>query len=89
MQYSEMPNLPHALVNFVALTRADAVAWYNDLSLPEVFEHTSWNLQSAQDLAEQFDSYESASPASQVRLILGHPLPQPQNGTLAIHCLPM
>jgi [ribosomal protein S5]-alanine N-acetyltransferase len=64
MQYSEMPVLSRALVNFAALTRTDAVAWYNYLFLPEVFEYTSWNLQSAQDLADQFDSYESASPAS-------------------------
>jgi [ribosomal protein S5]-alanine N-acetyltransferase len=85
MQYSEMPVLSRALVTFAALARADAVAWYNYLSLAEVFEHTSWNLQSEYDLAEQFDSYESTSPASQVRFAVRLKSNGKLVGTIGLH----
>src|SRR3989442_1711291 len=68
MEHSHLPQSTHDLVTFRQLTRKDAAAWYEYLSVPTVLEHTSWSLRSLDDLMPIFDSYESAEPSSQVRL---------------------
>jgi RimJ/RimL family protein N-acetyltransferase len=46
------------------LEQHDLAAWYAYLVIPQVIEHTSWNVRSAQDLVELLRSYESTAPAS-------------------------
>ena len=52
------------------LERDDLDAWYAYLKLPHVFEHTSWNLQSRENLSTMFDEFESTSPQSMRRLAI-------------------
>jgi ribosomal-protein-alanine N-acetyltransferase len=70
MHTAILPQLTHDRVRIRALERSDAPAWYQYLALPHVFEHTSWNLQSIDDLLPQFAMFESADPASQVRFAI-------------------
>ena len=64
----EFPATDHPLVSLRPLVRADAPAWYGYLSDPAVVRHTSWNLHGLDDLLADFDAYESADPASPLRL---------------------
>lgn len=68
MQAADLPISTHPLVTFRHLARSDAPAWYAYLADPTVVEHTSWNLRSIDDLLPNFDGYESADPASPMRL---------------------
>jgi [ribosomal protein S5]-alanine N-acetyltransferase len=52
------------------LERADIPAWYEYLSIPEVVEHTSWNLRSAADLVPMLEAYESSAPTSMRRMAM-------------------
>lgn len=68
MQATDLPVSIHPLVTFRHLARSDAPAWYAYLADPVVVEHTSWSLRSIDDLLPNFDGYESADPASPMRL---------------------
>jgi [ribosomal protein S5]-alanine N-acetyltransferase len=70
MHYADGPISNHPLVSYRPLARSDAEAWYAYLRLPEVFEHTSWNLRSVDDLAPLFDLYDSKDPESPVRFAI-------------------
>ncbi len=48
----------------------DANAWYDYLRLPEVIAHTSWNLQSANDLVPLIEYYRSEPPDTARRMVL-------------------
>ncbi len=52
------------------LVRSDASAWYDFLKNPEVVRHTSWNLNSLEDLLPQFDQFESTAPTSPLSLAI-------------------
>lgn len=68
MEATDLPVSTHPLVTFRHLVRCDAPAWYAYLADPAVVEHTSWSLRSIDDLLPNFDGYESADPASPMRL---------------------
>ena len=48
----------------------DMAAWHAYLSLPEVYEHTSWNLHAAAVPAPQFEGFASAAPDSIRRMAI-------------------
>jgi ribosomal-protein-alanine N-acetyltransferase len=52
------------------LERADIPAWFDYLSVPEVVEHTSWNLRLAADLVPMLDAVESSAPTSMRRMAM-------------------
>ena len=68
MRPADFPAIDHPLVSLRPLLRADAPAWYGYLRDPAVVRHTSWNLHGLDDLLADFDAYESADPASPLRL---------------------
>ncbi|MEY8688495.1 MAG: GNAT family N-acetyltransferase [Leptothrix sp. (in: b-proteobacteria)] len=70
MHFSELPESAHALVALRPVERADLAAWYDYLSLPVVFEHTSWNIQSAADLTPFVWAPEACTPSSPLRLAI-------------------
>ena len=51
MHFTHLPNPKHDLVCLRPLEAGDMDDWYNYLRLPVVYEHTSWNVQAASDLA--------------------------------------
>ena len=52
------------------LERSDIPAWFEYLSVPAVFQHTSWNLCSAADLNPMLDACESPAPTSMRRMAM-------------------
>jgi [ribosomal protein S5]-alanine N-acetyltransferase len=50
MRFTTLPTLEHELVALRPLTPADIPHWYEYLAMPVVFEHTSWNVKSAEEL---------------------------------------
>jgi len=52
------------------IERSDRQAWFDYLRLPEVHEHTSWNLHQPEDLDPLFEIHESVSPTSPRRLAI-------------------
>ena len=70
MRYTALPQSTHELVTIRPLTRADTAAWYAYLSLPAVYEHTSWDVQSADDLAHYLAANEAMTPDSAARFAI-------------------
>jgi len=52
------------------ISTADLDSWYAYLRIPEVIEHTSWNLSGSGDLAELIRWYTSEEPGTAIRLAL-------------------
>jgi [ribosomal protein S5]-alanine N-acetyltransferase len=64
MQFHALPASAHVLVAFRPIEAHDLAAWYDYLCLPVVFEHTSWNVASAAELAPYvWASGASAAPS--------------------------
>ena len=51
MHFSSLPRFEHKLVVLRPITAADIEPWFRYLSQPEVYEHTSWNVQEAEELS--------------------------------------
>lgn len=51
MDFSKLPELPHALVRLRPLRPADLAAWAANLMDPIVHTHTSWNVRAPDELA--------------------------------------
>jgi RimJ/RimL family protein N-acetyltransferase len=69
------------------LERSDIDAWYAYLRLPEVFEHTSWNLTCKDDLSAMFDEFESTSTDSVRRLAIIDDNGAEMVGTIGFHTI--
>jgi [ribosomal protein S5]-alanine N-acetyltransferase len=85
MKIENAPSSGYPGVSLRQLERSDMHAWYDYLSLPHVFEHTSWNLQSPEDLAAMFDGFESTSTQSVRRLAIVSNSDQQLIGTIGFH----
>ncbi|MCK4120513.1 GNAT family N-acetyltransferase [Ralstonia nicotianae] len=72
---------------FRQLARADSQAWYDYLSIPSVYEHTSWNLSSPADLDPQFDIFESTAIDSPRRLAIVESKTGRLAGTIGFHTI--
>jgi [ribosomal protein S5]-alanine N-acetyltransferase len=70
MRIESPPDSGYPGIALRQLEKADIPAWYEYLSMPEVVEHTSWNLHSAADLVPMLDAYESSAPTSMRRLAM-------------------
>lgn len=69
------------------LERTDIPAWFDYLSIPEVIEHTSWNLGSAADLVPMLDAYESGAPTSMRRMAIVDEEHGALVGTIGFHTI--
>jgi [ribosomal protein S5]-alanine N-acetyltransferase len=70
MRIEVPPRSEYPGISLRQLERSDLDAWYAYLTLPHVFEHTSWNLQSRAELSAMFDAIESTSSQSIRRLAI-------------------
>ena len=68
MLYRALPKSEHELVELRPISDADLPHWYEYLSMPIVYEHTSWNLSSSSDLASYAEPLTSATAESALRL---------------------
>lgn len=87
MRITEAPSSGHPAVVLRQLERSDADDWYSYLALPEVFQHTSWNLDSVRDLSRLFDSFDSTSADSDRRLAIVDRLDDRLVGTIGFHTI--
>lgn len=85
MRIMVAPDSGHPAVVLRQLERADADDWYSYLALPQVFQHTSWNLGSAKDLSRLFNLFDSASEDSERRLAIIDKLQDRLIGTIGFH----
>ncbi|MGA3250094.1 MAG: GNAT family protein [Paraburkholderia sp.] len=70
MRIDSPPDSGYPGIALRQLERADIPAWFDYLSIPEVVEHTSWNLHSAADLVPMLDACESSTPTSIRRMAM-------------------
>ena len=69
------------------IERADCTDWYAYLSRPEVFERTSWNLQSIDDLRSIMEAYLDDSPTAPLRLAAVDAVSGRLVGTVGLHTI--
>ena len=70
MQFQVLPQSSHALVELRPIVAADIPVWFGYLTDRAVYEHTSWNVQSPEDLAEYVWSEATRQPASLTRFAI-------------------
>ena len=70
MRIDSPPDSGYPDIALRQLERTDIPAWFDYLSIPEVIEHTSWNLRSAADLVPMLDAFESSAPTSMRRMAI-------------------
>ena len=87
MRIASVPVLSLQGVGIRPIARTDCDNWYTYLSLPEVFEHTSWNLTSSKDLEPVFDLYESDVETSPCRLAVIDQKTNALIGTVGFHTI--
>ena len=85
MLYSALPRSEHQLVELRPVVVADLTHWYEYLSLPLVYEHTSWNVASPGDLTSYALSSGAERPESMLRLAVAERSSGKLVGTIGFH----
>jgi ribosomal-protein-alanine N-acetyltransferase len=85
VQFSLLPDSGHPLVVLRPLAPADIPLWFGYLSRPEVYEHTSWDVKSPDDLAHYAASDRPHTPASMLRLAVADRRTNALVGTIGFH----
>ena len=85
MQFAFMPESTHELVSLRPLRAADLPVWYGYLSDPVVYEHTSWNLQSIDELAPYVWSPAVSEPSNLLRFAIADRATDQLLGTAGFH----
>jgi len=83
-------NPPLSGVEGIALRQIEATdceAWYGYLRLPEVFERTSWNLRSADDLRGTLEGCLTDGAGSQMRMAVVDESTSRLVGTIGLHTI--
>ena len=85
MLYSALPKSEHKLVELRPIVEADLSHWYKYLSMPVVYEHTSWNLSSPSDLTSYAEELTPATADSALRLAVVQRSSGELVGTVGFH----
>ena len=83
MRFTKLPQSGHELVTLRPLTPADIEQWFEYLTIPVVFEHTSWNVQSPAELEHY--AAQSELPSSLLRLAIAERSTDQLVGTIGFH----
>lgn len=83
MHYAELPKLLHPEARLRSLQASDLPVWAAYLMQPAVYEHTSWNLRSADELEVYLAP--SKEPDRMLRLALVDPASDRLIGTVGFH----
>tara|TARA_Y100001951_G_C11282499_1_gene266357 strand:- start:683 stop:1366 length:684 start_codon:yes stop_codon:yes gene_type:complete len=84
-QMSCKPRMETPKIYLRELQLSDVDSWYSYLSVPEVVEHTSWNLESKQDLENLATLYNLEDPESQIRFAIIDKSSGDLIGTIGFH----
>lgn len=87
MRIADPPAVSGAAVRLRPIALGDIDDWYRYLAIPEVVEHTSWDLKSAADLKPMIDWYEAKDPASAIRFAIVPEGGGPLVGTIGFHTI--
>ena len=85
MKFTALPAFEYEGVLLRALEASDIEAWYRYLSMPVVFEHTSWNLHEASELAPYAWLPEEFTPSSLLRFAIALKSTNQLVGTAGFH----
>ena len=85
MQFTQLPQSEHELVILRPIEERDLATWYDYLSMPIVFEHTSWNLSSSEELAPYVWKPEAFTPATLLRFAIASRVTNELVGTAGFH----
>ena len=83
MNFQTLPSTTHELIALRRLVRDDIPYWFDYLTLPTVFEHTSWDVKSPSEL-ERYAEIPDA-PASMLRLAIVGRTNNQLVGTIGFH----
>lgn len=84
MRFTALPGSPHELVTLRRIVPADLPVWYGYLSQPAVFEHTSWDVKSHEELGH-YAADEPPAPSSLLRLAIALRSTNALVGTAGFH----
>ena len=87
MRIDVLPQSGHPDLTLRTLVESDIDRWYDYLRLPEVFQHTSWNLRTRDDLLPLFEEFSSDSPDSARRLAIVESRTLRLVGTIGFHTI--
>ena len=85
MRFADAPAVPGAPVRLRPVDIGDIDDWYRYLSIPEIVEHTGWDLRSADDLKPMVEWYDASEPSSAIRFAIVPPAGGPLVGTIGFH----
>lgn len=85
MRFDRPPECPLDGIILRPLERVDVSDWYAFLSLPEVIEHTSWDLRGPEALEALVRQYESPEPGSAARFAIVDQGRACLAGTIGLH----
>ena len=85
MLFETLPESVHELVALRPIEAADLLDWYGYLSVPAVFEHTSWNLSSASELSPYVWAPDTFTASSLLRFAIASRSDNQLIGTAGFH----
>ncbi|MEN7429474.1 GNAT family protein [Chromobacterium sp. TRC.1.1.SA] len=85
MLFTEMPVLDHPDAILRPLYPDDVLTWYDYLTLPQVFEHTSWNVQAQSELEHYAWQPQQFTEASALRFAIAGRDNDRLLGTIGFH----
>jgi ribosomal-protein-alanine N-acetyltransferase len=85
MRFADAPAVPGVPVRLRPIERGDIGDWYRYLSIPEVVDHTSWDLRGADDLKPMIEWYDANEPTSAIRFAIVPATGGPLVGTIGFH----
>jgi [ribosomal protein S5]-alanine N-acetyltransferase len=85
MRFAALPTLEHPLIRLRSLALSDLPHWAAYLNDPVVYEHTSWNHPTRDDLARYLGNEQISEPDSQFRLAMALRANDAFVGTVGFH----
>ena len=85
MLFSVFPESSHEMVTLRPIESSDLKDWFTYLSMPVVFEHTSWNVHSPDELAHHIWVPSEGTPSSPIRFAIALRSTNELVGTAGFH----
>ena len=85
VKFLSLPSSDHPLVCLRSLREADVEPWSQYLNLPEVYQHTSWNHPTSQELSSYLGNEIDNEPSALLRLAIADRETDQLVGTIGFH----
>lgn len=85
MDYTTLPEAGLSQVRLRLLAPADIPDWFDYLTRPEVYEHTSWDVKAPEELAQHLPAWQSRTPDAPLRLAIADRATDRLVGTVGFH----